>query len=192
MRKRRSRRAWLVLGVVLVGLIILLLLFAPQYAGLIEVVRSVVFPAADLDRELSWKDEPDFVYDCPPDEFAHDLARHGFTRNPAAYLVTVDGDDGESWAYRPYPTAAYQTHASIFEKDGDTHVYVHREWNAHRHPLRHANNPGGPSLTPDGAAVFEAVMATTPTDRDDHQFARVTTAIRDIAAIQTTCSQKPV
>lgn len=160
----RMRATALSKTALLMGLIALILfvLLAPQYLGIIESVRLIVWPAADWDTTHSWKDEPDFRYDCPRDEFEHHLGERGFTRNSIAYLTYSDGQAGASWAYREHPLAAHQTHVILYDVDGTTHVYTLREWNVYRHPLKHYHNPGAPSLTPTATAVFTDVESQSP------------------------------
>ncbi len=129
--------------VLAVGLLVFSM--APYHAGGIENVRTEVWPTIGADYTRADAEEPDRVYDCDRDAMERHLSAHGFTRNPIAYLVENDGQYGSSWAYREHRFAEYQTHVTLYEVDGNTHVYFHREWNIYRHPIRHHNNPGGPT-----------------------------------------------
>lgn len=138
---------------------------APQYWGATEAVRGPVLTAVD-DAGLTdvvWRMDgdkpPDYVADCDLDAFTHELAANGFTRNPLANKVFVGDDPAEgSWAYRDHPLATYQTHVTVNEIDDGVAVYVHREWNHLRHPVRHHENPGGPDTAPDGPEKFRRVL----------------------------------
>lgn len=134
---------------------------APYHVGVIEDVRTEVWPALGADYTRADAEEPNRVYDCDREAMERYLSAHGFTRNPVAYLVESDGQYGTSWAYRNHRFAKYQTHVTLYEVNGNTHVYFHREWNIYRHPVRHHNNPGDPTpLDRSAGNVFDDALET--------------------------------
>lgn len=178
------------LGGGLVLAVCLVFVFAPQYLGVIETIRTLVWPAADLEHTSPWEDNPDLVYDCSTDDFSHVLGENGFTRNPLSYYVTMDDQPGDSWVYRNSTLDDHQTHVNTFEVDGQTHLYVHREYNTLRHPIKHVRNPGQPTLDPNGTKHVLQIMDSTPAGSGMAELvSTVGTEMRAVFAETSGCSR---
>lgn len=160
---------------------------APQYWGATETVREPVLEGIgnaglyDTDWEEPASASPNFRTNCSVSTFSNELAEEGLTRNPLAMQHYVGDEHADaSWAFRNRSGADYQTHVTLFETENGTDIYVHREWNYLRHPIKHHNNPDNMSFNVSGPDRFEQILTDNPN--------RLSWNVRNALATDVSCS----
>lgn len=107
-----------------------------------EVLRRTLLPP--VDRLLKHHELGYAAYTLPQKEYVGTLAlepeeaegvlwAHGFVRNPLAAMKRhpINGEyEAGSWVYRKHPLAVEQVHVILFDVEGGTSVYAHKEPNA--------------------------------------------------------------